>query len=258
VTRWGGERREGAARLSPPVSAPVSVSVEGSWAGAATVASIASSLSVSGLGGVSDISGSIIPSDGGGVGGGVGSLGGRGGAGGSGGRVGLPLGGDVVVEGVQTLGLGAVEVEPPVADEVVLVEEGSVGAEEGVLGEPALSVGGANVEDLALGLGVGVVSSVNLSVAGESGLGGLGVDWVVFAGHAGNGLLEHGQVVVTGGGASGAGGGALVDVLGSAGGSVVPCVSGGGVAGVGTATTRPLSATTAGALRYGATKEGQG
>ena len=41
----------------------------------------------------------------------------------------------------------------------------------------------------------------------------------------------------------------LVDVLGSAGGSVVTCVSGGGVAGIGTATTRPLSATTAGALR---------
>ena len=36
---------------------------------------------------------------------------------------------------VTHLGGGAVEVEPPVADEVVLVEEGSVGTEEAVLGQ---------------------------------------------------------------------------------------------------------------------------
>jgi hypothetical protein len=34
---------------------------------------------------------------------------------------GLAFGGDLLVERVESLGLGAVEVEPPVADEVVLV-----------------------------------------------------------------------------------------------------------------------------------------
>ncbi len=46
----------------------------------------------------------------------------------------------------------------PVTDEVVLVEDGAVGAEEAVLGEAALAIGGANVEDLALGLGVGIIT----------------------------------------------------------------------------------------------------
>jgi hypothetical protein len=39
-----------------------------------------------------------------------------------------------------------------------LVEDGAVGAEEGVLGETALAVSCANVESLALGLSVGVVA----------------------------------------------------------------------------------------------------
>ena len=72
----------------------------------------------------------------------------------------FPLCSDLVVEGVELLSGGAVEVEPPVADEVVLVEESSVGAEEAVLGEAASSVSGADVESLALGLGVGVVTWV--------------------------------------------------------------------------------------------------
>ena len=64
----------------------------------------------------------------------------------------------LIIEAVEVLGGGAVEVEPPVADEVVLVEESSVGAEEAVLGEAASSVSGADVESLALGLGVRVVT----------------------------------------------------------------------------------------------------
>ena len=39
------------------------------------------------------------------------------------------FGGVLVVESVQTLGLGAVKVEPPVADENLLVENGSIGTE---------------------------------------------------------------------------------------------------------------------------------
>ena len=90
---------------------------------------------------------------------------------------------------VTHLGGGAVEVEPPVADEVVLVEDGSVGAEEAVLGQTAGSIGGTDVEDLALGLGVGVVTSVHLTLARKSGLGDLGIDGVIFSGHSGHSFL---------------------------------------------------------------------
>ena len=65
---------------------------------------------------------------------------------------------NLVVEGVEVLGSGAVKVEPPVADEVVLVQDCSVGAEEAVLGEPTSAIGRADVERLALSLGVRVVT----------------------------------------------------------------------------------------------------
>ena len=63
---------------------------------------------------------------------------------------------------VTHLGGGAVEVEPPVADEVVLVEESPVGAEEAVLGQTASTVSSADVESLALSLGVRVVTWKNI------------------------------------------------------------------------------------------------
>ena len=71
---------------------------------------------------------------------------------------GVPLGGDLVVQTPEVLGGGAVEVEPPVADEVVLVEESTVGTEEAVLGQTSGSVSSADVESLALSLGVSVVT----------------------------------------------------------------------------------------------------
>ena len=71
---------------------------------------------------------------------------------------GLSLGGDLVVPRVKRFSLGAVEVEPPIADEVLLVEDGTVGAEEGLGAEGAQTVGDAHVEHLAVGGGVGVVS----------------------------------------------------------------------------------------------------
>jgi len=52
----------------------------------------------------------------------------------------------------------AVEVEPPIADEVVLVEDGSVGAEEGLLAQTTVAISSADVEGLAFGIGVSVVS----------------------------------------------------------------------------------------------------
>ena len=65
---------------------------------------------------------------------------------------------DLIVEGVEVFGGGAVEVEPPVTDEIVLVQEGPVGAEEAVLGEPTGAIGCADVERLALSLRVCVVT----------------------------------------------------------------------------------------------------
>ena len=46
----------------------------------------------------------------------------------------------------------------PITDEVVLVEDGSIGAEEGPLGPRTVTVLGADVEDLALSLRISVVT----------------------------------------------------------------------------------------------------
>lgn len=63
-----------------------------------------------------------------------------------------------VARGSQSFGLGAIDVEPPVADEVFLVEDGSVGAKERVLGKITLEVSCANVEGLAFSLWVSIVA----------------------------------------------------------------------------------------------------
>ena len=86
--------------------------------------------------------------------------------------------------------LRAVHVEPPVTDEVLLVEEGAVGAEEAVLDEVGVAEVGADVEGLALGLGVGVVA-LDVAVAGEGGVGGAGVDGVVLPGRPGDRLGQR-------------------------------------------------------------------
>lgn len=105
---------------------------------------------------------------------------------------GLSLGGDFVVPRVKGFGLSAVKVEPPIADEVLLVEDGAVGAEQGLGAEGAQTVGDAHVEHLAFGGGVGVVPSFNLSVAVEFELGDffVAVDGVVLSGGTGHGLQE--------------------------------------------------------------------
>ena len=94
------------------------------------------------------------------------------------------LGGDLVIEAIQGLGLAAVHVKPPIADEVglgtrillmkifryiivdvstCLVEDGAVGAEEAVGDEATLGVPqGAEVEHLALRCGVRVLPALNL------------------------------------------------------------------------------------------------
>ena len=115
----------------------------------------------------------------------------------SGGVSGGTFGGDLVVAAVQIFGFGTVKVEPPVADEVVLVEDGSVGAQEAVLAKTAQAVGSTNVEHLAFGLRVGIVTAINLTFAGEAGLRGLSIDGIVLAGDAGNAGLQHVEGCVT-------------------------------------------------------------
>jgi hypothetical protein len=208
VTREGGDQTRldlVSSSISPAISSSALLGSTEALLRSATIPGVASSLTVGSLGVLHNIGGSVVTSDGGGVGRGVASS--RAGGSSSGG---LSLSSQVVVEAVETLGLGTVEVEPPVADEVVLVEDGSVGTEEAVLGQTTGSVSGADVEDLALSLGVSVVTSVNLAVTRESRLGNLGVDGIVLSGHPGDGFLQHGNVVIRAGRGRG---GSLVNIL---------------------------------------------
>ena len=93
----------------------------------------------------------------------------------------LSLCGNLIVQRPEVHRGGAVHVEPPVTDEVLLLEEGAVGAEEGELGQARVAVVGADVESLALRLGVAIVPSVHLTVAGERGLRRNGIYGVVLS-----------------------------------------------------------------------------
>ncbi len=108
--------------------------------------------------------------------------------------VGGLLGGDVLVEAVEALWQGAVHVEPPVADKVLLVEQGAVGAEEAVLGEVAVPEVGAHMEGLTVGLGVSVVA-LDPAAAEEAGVGGEGEDGIVLARLPGDCLGQRGDGV---------------------------------------------------------------
>merc|ERR1719341_80499 len=90
----------------------------------------------------------------------------------------------LVVEPVETLGRVAVEVEPPVADEVLLVEDGSVGAEHAVGLQTSEPVVRADMESLAFCGWVSVVTSLHLTVAAEASGRHLGKDGIVLSGDA--------------------------------------------------------------------------
>jgi len=53
---------------------------------------------------------------------------------------------DISIQSVKRFSQTAVNIEPPVTDEVLLVEEGAIGAEEAVLGEAIIAVVGTDVE----------------------------------------------------------------------------------------------------------------
>ena len=102
----------------------------------------------------------------------------------------MPISGYLIVQPIEVFRGGAVYVEPPVADKVLLLEESAVGAEEGELGQAGVAVVGADVERLALGLGVPVVPSVHLAVAGERGLRWDCIYGIVLSWGARDGVLQ--------------------------------------------------------------------
>merc|ERR1712106_1255692 len=53
---------------------------------------------------------------------------------------------DISIQSVERFSQTAVNIEPPVTDEVLLVEEGAIGAEEAVLGEAIIAVVSTDVE----------------------------------------------------------------------------------------------------------------
>jgi len=111
----------------------------------------------------------------------------------------ISLGSYLVILAVQVLGLGTIKVEPPVTDEVVLVEDGAVGTEEGVFAQTSETISGTDVEYLAFGLGISVVASINLTLAREASLRSFSVDGIVLAWDTGNAGLQHVKSWVTSG-----------------------------------------------------------
>jgi len=75
-----------------------------------------------------------------------------------------------LLDAVKLLSEGAVYIEPPVTDSHLLVEDCPVRAEEGILGEGAFSIASTDMEHLALGLWVSIVTSSSLVVTHEGSL----------------------------------------------------------------------------------------
>jgi len=76
--------------------------------------------------------------------------------------------------------LGTVHIEPPITDEVLLVEKSSIGAEEAVLQQTRISIIGTNVESLAVRLWVCIVP-FDLIITEECSLWGVHKDGIVLA-----------------------------------------------------------------------------
>ena len=73
-----------------------------------------------------------------------------------------PLSMNLFIEAVESLSERTVHVEPPVTDEVLLVEQCPVRTEEAVLGQTSLAVIGTDMKWLTLSLHIGVVPAINL------------------------------------------------------------------------------------------------
>lgn len=86
---------------------------------------------------------------------------------------------DLIVDRVQRLSLRAVEIEPPIANKILLVENGSIGAQErfGSQNTGLISLQ-AHMKSLALSGGVSIIT-LSLTVAVKVELGGIGIDGVI-------------------------------------------------------------------------------
>ena len=91
----------------------------------------------------------------------------------SGGHIRLSGAVELVIEGIEKFRPVTVNIEPPVTDEVLLVEQSPIGTEEAVLGQSSCSVTGADVEGLTVSLWVSIVASVKSSSAVKRGVGDL-------------------------------------------------------------------------------------
>lgn len=96
---------------------------------------------------------------------------------------------NVAVEVVKVGAGSAIHIGPPLAHKDLLVENGSVGAEEGALDGLSIRNAGANVEHLASGFRVSV-ESVKFANAGEGSYGDFVKDGIVSLGVAGDGFTE--------------------------------------------------------------------
>ena len=81
--------------------------------------------------------------------------------------------------------LRTVNIEPPVTDEILLVEQSAIGTEEAVLDQRVAAVLGTDVEGLAVSVCVSVVPFYLVS-AGKLGLGRSSEDGVVLTGNSGD------------------------------------------------------------------------
>lgn len=91
----------------------------------------------------------------------------------------------VVIQNVKSWRIGTVHFVPPLARELLLIENSAVGAEETVLDTSVLT----EVDHLAGGLGVGVVARQRLVLARERCLGNGDKGWVVLTGNTGDAIL---------------------------------------------------------------------
>jgi len=101
---------------------------------------------------------------------------------------------NLLVEEIIFLGEGAVDIEPPVTDEILLVEDSSVRTEEGVLEKTSNAVIGADVEALAVGLRVAIVPFY-LAVTGEGGVRRHAIHWVILTRLPWYSLGQRGQLL---------------------------------------------------------------
>ena len=78
--------------------------------------------------------------------------------------VGCPLARQLSVEAPEASGPRAVHVEPPVADEVLLLEQGPVWTKKADFSQisPALAIIRAHMESLASCLGISIEATINL------------------------------------------------------------------------------------------------